>query len=52
VNLLDLCAVAVPNGFQANGLPCGATFIATAGQDDWLLALAGRFESVHTGDQK
>jgi Asp-tRNA(Asn)/Glu-tRNA(Gln) amidotransferase A subunit family amidase len=45
VNLLDLCAVAVPNGFQPNGLPAGVTFMAPAGADDWLLRLAGRFES-------
>jgi allophanate hydrolase len=45
VNLLDLCAVAVPNGFQPNGLPAGVTFMAPAGADDWLLRLAARFES-------
>ncbi len=45
VNLLDLCAVAVPNGFQPNGLPAGVTFMAPAGCDDWLLGLAHRFES-------
>jgi allophanate hydrolase len=51
VNLLDLCAVAVPNGFQPNGLPMGVTFMAPAGADDWLLKLAARFESSNvTGE--
>jgi allophanate hydrolase len=47
-NLLDLCAVAVPNGFQPNGLPAGITFLAQAGNDDWLLALGHRYESAIT----
>jgi allophanate hydrolase len=51
-NLLDLCAVAVPNGFHKTGLPCGVTLMAPAGQDDWLLSIAGRFESAHSGDSK
>jgi allophanate hydrolase len=41
VNLLDLCAIAVPSGFNANGLPVGATFIAPAFHDRDLIA-AGR----------
>ncbi|MEL7227091.1 MAG: allophanate hydrolase, partial [Cyanobacteria bacterium J06576_12] len=28
VNLLDLCAIAIPNGFQTNGLPSGITLIS------------------------
>jgi allophanate hydrolase len=51
-NLLDLCAVATPNGFQPDGLPCGVTFMAPAGQDDWLLSLAGKFESGNSGESK
>ena len=43
VNLLDLCAWAVPNGFQSNGLPMGVTLIAPAFQDDALGRLAGTF---------
>ncbi len=39
VNLLDLCAVAVPAGFLSNGLPWGVTLVATAGRDEWLLEL-------------
>jgi len=33
MNLLDLCAVAVPAGFQSNGLPFGVTLIARAFAD-------------------
>jgi allophanate hydrolase len=38
VNLLDLCALAVPGGLRADGLPSGATLIAPAGQDARLAA--------------
>jgi allophanate hydrolase len=41
VNLLDLAAVAVPSGFQANGLPFGITLLAPAFYDHALLQLAG-----------
>jgi allophanate hydrolase len=44
MNLLDLCAVAVPAGFQANGLPFGATVAAPAFQDASLLGLS---ETLH-----
>jgi allophanate hydrolase len=43
VNLMDLCAVAAPNGFQPNGLPVGVQFIGRAGQDREMLRLAGKF---------
>jgi allophanate hydrolase len=43
VNLLDLAAVAVPAGFQSDGLPFGVTLIAPAGTDRHLLRFAGRF---------
>jgi allophanate hydrolase len=43
VNLMDLCAVAVPNGFQPNGLPVGVTLIAPAGTEHPLLSLADDF---------
>ena len=42
VNLLDLCAVAVPAGFLPNGLPFGVTLQAPAGNDRALLVLADR----------
>ena len=44
VNLLDLCALAVPNGFQQNGLPVGVTLIAPAFQEAFLSAVGRRFE--------
>lgn len=28
VDLLDLCAIAIPNGFPSNGIPSGVTFIS------------------------
>ncbi len=42
VNLLDLCAVAVPAGFLPNGLPFGVTLQAPAGSDHALLRQADR----------
>jgi len=43
VNLLDLCAVAVPAGAREDGLPFGVQLIAPAFADDALLELAGRW---------
>jgi allophanate hydrolase len=40
VNLLDLCAMAVPAGFQSDGLAFGVTLIAPAWHDDALSSLA------------
>lgn len=40
MNLLDLCGIAVPAGFQANGLPFGVTLAAPAFRDSALLPLA------------
>jgi allophanate hydrolase len=42
MNLLDCAAVAVPAGFQDDGLPFGITLAAPAHQDLPLLHLAGR----------
>jgi allophanate hydrolase len=39
MNLLDLSAIAVPVGFQKNGLPFGATLVAPAFADEALCAL-------------
>lgn len=44
VNLLDLCALAVPNGFQSNGLPMGLTFIAAAHNEKKLLEIGKLFK--------
>ncbi|MFZ5654500.1 MAG: allophanate hydrolase [Pseudomonadota bacterium] len=46
VNLLDLCALAVPAGFLAGGLPFGVTLQAPAGHDRALLALGDRLHRV------
>ena len=43
VNLLDLCAVAVPAGVRDDGLPFGVQLIAPAFADRPLLELAGRW---------
>lgn len=43
VNLLDLCGIAVPNGFQGNGLPAGITLLAPAFHDATVAAVAAAF---------
>ncbi len=48
VNLLDLCGLAVPVTFAADGTPFGATFVAPAGQDAFLASL-GRATHAATG---
>jgi allophanate hydrolase len=42
VNLLDLCALAIPAGLRADGLPFGITLIAQRGRDAWLAGLGRR----------
>ena len=42
VNLLDLCAVAIPCARTTGGLPFGVTLIARAGADGELLSAAER----------
>jgi allophanate hydrolase len=44
VNLLDLAAIAVPQGFDARGLPHGATLIAPAFAEPLLIGLG---EALH-----
>jgi len=46
VNLLDLAALAVPNGFRGDGLPTGITWMGPAGADAWLLQLGRRFTAA------
>jgi len=46
VNLLDLCAVAVPGGLLASGLPVGFTLVAPACSDWFLLDLADRYQRM------
>lgn len=43
VNLMDLCGIAVPAGFRADGLPFGVTFIGPAWTEAKLTRLAARF---------
>ncbi len=45
VNLLDLCAIAVPGGAREDGLPFGVSLIAAAGADRSLLALAAHWRA-------
>jgi allophanate hydrolase len=45
VNLLDLCAVAVPGGAREDGAPFGVSLIAPAGADRSLLALAAHWRA-------
>jgi allophanate hydrolase len=47
VNLLDYAAVAVPAGFQNDGLPMGVTLIAPAHHDEVLLDLAGHLQNAY-----
>jgi allophanate hydrolase len=46
VNLLDLCALAVPGPFRADGLPAGVTLIAPAGRDGLLAAMASAIHAA------
>lgn len=46
VNLLDLCALAIPSGMRANGLPFGVTLIAPAFQDGVLASLGAAFHAA------
>jgi len=43
-NLLDLCALALPNGFGADGLPAGLTLLAPSFAEPFLLAIGRDFQ--------
>ena len=45
VNLLDLCALAVPGPFRSDGVPAGTTIIAPRGHDRILTDLGARIFS-------
>jgi allophanate hydrolase len=47
MNLLDYAAVAVPAGFQDDGLPFGITLAGPSGQDKPLLHLASRIQQAY-----
>jgi allophanate hydrolase len=42
VNLLDLCALAVPGPFRSDGMPAGTTLIAPRGHDRILIDLGAK----------
>jgi len=46
VNLLDLCALAIPAGICGSGLPFGITLIAAHGRDGWLGGLGRRLHAT------
>ncbi|MCB1503139.1 MAG: allophanate hydrolase [Bauldia sp.] len=46
VNLLDLCAIAVPGPWRGDGRPSGLTLIAPAGRDGLLAAMAARIHAA------
>lgn len=46
VNLLDLCALALPSGFQTDGLPTGITVMAPAWRDEWLCQWGARYQAL------
>lgn len=43
VNLLDLAAIAIPNGFQQNGMPSGVTLIGLPYTEPYLTGLGSAF---------
>ncbi|MFQ5993006.1 MAG: allophanate hydrolase, partial [Nitrospiraceae bacterium] len=43
VNLLDLCAIAVPTGFDSAGLPVGISLIAPGFSETLLVGIGGEF---------
>jgi allophanate hydrolase len=45
-NLLDLCALAIPAGFHANGLPFGVTLLARRGRDSLLSSVGRRLHAA------
>nr|WP_255533737.1 allophanate hydrolase [Polynucleobacter sp. es-MAR-4] len=47
VNLMRLCAVAVPAGFTDKGMPFGVTLIAQEGSDIALLKLAAQWQILY-----
>jgi allophanate hydrolase len=46
INLLDLCALAVPGRFRSDGFPSGVTLIAPRGQDGLLAAIGSHLHAA------
>lgn len=44
VNLLDMCAIAVPNGTRADGKPQGISFVSSALQDSLVASFGAAWE--------
>ncbi|TFZ57730.1 allophanate hydrolase [Methylorubrum sp. Q1] len=49
VNLLDLCALAVPGRFRTDGFPSGVTLIAPRGADGLIAELGARLHAAAGG---
>ena len=47
VNFLDLCAVAVPNGFTSGGLPSSLQVVCRAYQEPLALRIAYAYQIAH-----
>ncbi len=45
-SFLDLCAITVPVGLDRNAMPVGLQFVAPAGQENLLLAIGQRLQSI------
>jgi allophanate hydrolase len=45
VNLLDLCALAIPSALHEGGMPFGITLLAPGGQDGLLATIGRRFHA-------
>ena len=52
VNLLDLCAIAVPAGVRGDGLPSSVTLIAPSGADGLIAGLAAAVHARSGGPAK
>jgi aspartyl-tRNA(Asn)/glutamyl-tRNA(Gln) amidotransferase subunit A len=46
VNLLDLCALAVPNGFAAGGLPTSLQVVCRGGDEATALRIGWTYEAA------
>lgn len=44
LNLLDMCGISVPAGFDSSGLPVGVQIAAASGRDADLIAIASAFQ--------
>src|SRR5262249_4238175 len=49
VNLMDLCAVALPSAFRKNGVPFGVTLIAPAWSDGMLCSVGNEYQARLSG---